>query len=140
MSRFLEMLLLSPAPSCISCSACESLSQLVREIRDQVTARCFQLEEHKSRRGVQTAEFGSRDMVYFLALRSLNRYVPLLFHFTETDHIHPWNIYGVLRQLAGELSSFSERIGALGETGDGKSCCPNTTTWNFGNVFPRPRT
>lgn len=111
-------------PPCISCSACESLSRLVREIRDQVTARCFQLEEHKSRRGVQTAEFGSRDMVYFLALRSLNRYVPLLFHFTETDHIHPWNIYGVLRQLAGELSSFSERIGALGETGDGKKLLP----------------
>jgi type VI secretion system protein ImpJ len=111
-------------PPCVSCSASESLVQLVREIRDQVTARCFQLEEHKSRRGVQTAEFGSRDMVYFLALRSMNRYVPLLFHFTEAEHVHPWHIYGILRQLAGELTSFSEQIGVLGEMQDGKQLLP----------------
>lgn len=111
-------------PPCISFSASESLRKLVREIRDQVTARCYQLEEHKSRRGVQTAEFGSRDMVYFLALRSINRYVPLLFHCSETDQIHPWQIYGVLRQLAGELTSFSERVGVLGELEDGKRILP----------------
>ncbi|MFH1147859.1 MAG: type VI secretion system baseplate subunit TssK, partial [Pseudomonadota bacterium] len=48
----------------------------VREIRDQIAGRSRQLEEYKTQRGIQTAEFGTRDMVYFLALRSLNRYVP----------------------------------------------------------------
>ncbi|MSN26942.1 MAG: type VI secretion system baseplate subunit TssK [Geobacter sp.] len=111
-------------PPSLSCSASASLHKLIREIRDQVTARGYQLEEHKSKRGIQTAEFGSRDMVYFLALRSVNRYVPLLFHYTEAEQLHPWHAYGVLRQLIGELTSFSERVSVLGELTDGKKVLP----------------
>jgi len=112
-------------PPCITFTASESLLKLVREIRDQITARGYQLEEHKSKRGVQTAEFGSRDMVYFLALRSVNRYVPLLFHYTDSEQLHPWHFYGLLRQLIGELTSFSEYISVLGELTDGKGSLPN---------------
>lgn len=111
-------------PPSLSCSASPSLHKLIREIRDQVTARGYQLEEHKSKRGIQTAEFGSRDMVYFLALRSVNRYVPLLFHYTEAEQIHPWHLYGILRQLIGELTSFSERVSVLGELHGGKKVLP----------------
>jgi type VI secretion system protein ImpJ len=53
-------------------------------------------------------------MVYFLALRSINRYVPLLFHCTKAEFAHPWQIYGMLRQLIGELTTFSEEVGVLG--------------------------
>jgi type VI secretion system protein ImpJ len=102
-------------PPCLSFTASASLLKLVKEIRDQVTARSHQLEEHKSKRGVQTAEFGSRDMVYFLALRSINRYVPLLFHCTRAEHAHPWYIFGILSQLIGELTTFSEEVNVLGE-------------------------
>jgi type VI secretion system protein ImpJ len=112
-------------PPCVSLAASESLRNLAEEIRDQVTARAYQLEEHKSKRGVQTAEFGSRDMVYFLALRSINRYVPLLFHCTQAEHVHPWHLYGVLRQLIGELTTFSERVSVLGELEDGKTKIPD---------------
>jgi type VI secretion system protein ImpJ len=111
-------------PPCVSLAASVSLRKLAEEIRDQITARAYQLEEHKSKRGVQTAEFGSRDMVYFLALRSINRYVPLLFHFTKTENAHPWYLYGVLRQLIGELTTFSERVSVLGELEDGKTIIP----------------
>lgn len=111
-------------PPSLSCAGSPSLLKLIREIRDQVTARGYQLEEHKSKRGVQTAEFGSRDMVYFLALRSVNRYVPLLFHYTEAEQVHPWHVYGLLRQLIGELTSFSERVSVLGELQDGKNVIP----------------
>jgi len=102
-------------PPSLCCAASGSLLKLVHEIRDQVTARAYQLEEHKSRRGVQTAEFGSRDMVYFLALRSINRYVPLLFHYTKAEFAHPWEVFGILRQLIGELTTFSEDVSVLGE-------------------------
>ncbi len=106
-------------PPSLSCNSSHSLAKLVTEIRDQVASRAYQLEEHKSRRGVQTAEFGSRDMVYFLALRSINRYVPLLFHCTKSEFTHPWHIYGVLRQLIGELTTFSEEISVLGAVKNG---------------------
>lgn len=103
------------AAPCLSFSGSDALNGLVKEIMDQITARSRQLEEHKSQRGIHTAEFGSRDMVYLLAMRSLNRYIPQLQHFIEARHIHPWHVYGLLKQLIGELSSFSENINVLGE-------------------------
>jgi len=107
-------------PPCISFSASDILFKMVSEIRDQVASRARQLEAYKRDRGVHSAEFGARDMIYFLALRSLNRYVPMLMHLTETSRVHPWNVYGVLRQLAGELSAFSGQVSVSGETGDGR--------------------
>lgn len=112
-------------PPCLTISSSEPLIKLVKEVRDQIAARGRQLEEYKTQRGIQTAEFGARDMVYLLALRSLNRYVPILFHFTEVQQIHPWAAYGALRQLIGELSSFSERVNVMGELADGTAVLPN---------------
>jgi type VI secretion system protein ImpJ len=115
---------LSPrfVPPSLALEASEPLIRQVREIRDQLAARSHQLEQYKRQRGVQSAEFGSRDMVYLLALRTLNRNVPLLFHLTETSPVHPWAVYGVLRQLIGELSSFSLRVNLTGELDSGH--CP----------------
>ena len=101
-----------------------SLSGLLGEIRDQLTVRGHQLEAFKKKRGVHSAQFGSRDMVFILALRSVNRFIPLLHHYMETPRIHPWVVYGALRQLAGELSSFSERFNALGAPADGETEIP----------------
>jgi type VI secretion system protein ImpJ len=106
-------------PPCINISGSEPLYELVREIRDQIFSRGRQLEAYKREMGIHSAQFGARDMVYLLALRSLNRYVPLLMHLIETKRIHPWSVYAVLRQLVGELSSFSERISVTGELEDG---------------------
>jgi type VI secretion system protein ImpJ len=122
-------------PPCLCCSASAALQNLIHEIRDQVTARGRQLEEHKSKRGIQSAEFGSRDMVYFLALRSVNRYLPLLFHYTEAGEIHPWHVFGLLRQLIGELSSFSEQVGVLGAWQDGKKTLPPYEHRNLQGCF-----
>ncbi|MFQ5484533.1 MAG: type VI secretion system baseplate subunit TssK, partial [Desulfobacterales bacterium] len=108
-------------PPCLSISASSPLVNLITEIRDQIASRAHQLELYKRERGIHTADFGARDMVYLLALRSLNRYVPLLFHLTEAQRVHPWTVYGLLRQLVGELSSFSEQINTLGEMADGSA-------------------
>lgn len=108
-------------PPCLTLSASEVLLRTVKEIRDQVGARGRELETYKTQRGIHTAEFGSRDMVYVLALRSLNRSIPVLFHLTESPQVHPWTAYGVLRQLVGELSSFSDRVNVMGELDEGTS-------------------
>jgi type VI secretion system protein ImpJ len=111
-------------PPCLAISNSEPLIKMIQEVRDQIAARSHQLESYKRERGIHTAEFGSRDMVYLLALRSLNRYVPRLFHMTESQHVHPWTAYGLLRQLIGELSSFSERLNVMGEFEDGTRLLP----------------
>ncbi len=106
-------------PPCLTLSSSEPLMRIINEIRDQISSRGRQLESYKQERGIHTAEFGARDMVYLLALRSLNRYIPLFYHFTESQQVHPWRVYGILRQLIGELSSFSERVSVAGELEDG---------------------
>jgi type VI secretion system protein ImpJ len=122
-------------PPCMSISSSEILMKIIKEIKDQISARGRQLEEYKSQRGIQTAEFGSRDMVYMLALRSLNRYIPMLFQFTETPQVHPWVVFGVLRQLIGELSSFSENINVIGEAKDGSQSLPLYNHRNIHECF-----
>ncbi|MBC2714127.1 MAG: type VI secretion system baseplate subunit TssK [Desulfobacteraceae bacterium] len=122
-------------PPCISFDASGSLYKIVSEIRDQIASRARQLEAYKRDRGVHSAEFGARDMIYFLALRSLNRYVPMLMHLTETRRIHPWTVYGVLRQLAGELSSFSGQISVAGETPNGEQLLRAYDHRNLGVCF-----
>lgn len=106
-------------PPCLTLSSSEPLMKIVKEIRDQISSRGRQLESYKRQRGIHTAEFGARDMVYLLALRSLNRYIPLFSHFTESPQVHPWRAYALIRQLIGELSSFSDRVNVAGELEDG---------------------
>jgi len=111
-------------PPALNLSAVPALERLIKEVRDQISARGRQLEAYKRDRGIHTAEFGSRDMVFLLALRSLNRYVSMLVHLTEAGQVHPWMAYGVLRQLIGEMTTFSERISATGTLEDGTVLLP----------------
>ena len=122
-------------PPSLTISSSDSLLRILKEIRDQVTARSRQLEELKRQRGVQTAEFGSRDMVYLLALRSLNRYVPMLAHVLEAKQVHPWVVYGLLRQLIGEMSSFSEKIDVMGRFEAENWGLPAYDHQNLGSCF-----
>ncbi len=112
-------------PPCLHIGSSEPLMKLVTEIRDQLASQAHTLEAYKRERGIQTAEFGAQDTIYLLALRSINRYVPLLVHFTESQNVHPWTVYGLLRQIIGELSSFSESVNVLGELKDNSRMLPS---------------
>ena len=106
-------------PPAITIKSSETLLRLIVDIKDQIASRGRQLESYKRDRGIHTAEFGARDTVYLLALRSLNRYIPFLEHVLASDHVHPWHVYGLLRQMIGELSAFSEQVSVTGELADG---------------------
>jgi type VI secretion system protein ImpJ len=138
LERMGEEIVMSPrfVPPSLTVVSSEPLLRIVKEIRDQIASRSRQLEGFKRQRGIQNAQFGSRDMVYLLALRSLNRYVPILFQLMETKQVHPWSVYGHLRQLIGELSSFSEQINVMGEpTGDGDASLPVYDHRNLWDCF-----
>jgi len=111
-------------PPSLSISASGQLVQMIKDIRDQVSSRCRQLEEYKSPREIQMMELDIGYMVFLLALRTLNRHVPMLYHLTEAGSIHPWAVYGMLRQLIGELSTFAEGLSANGEREDGTRVLP----------------
>jgi type VI secretion system protein ImpJ len=122
-------------PPSLNVSSSENLLVLIKEVRDQLASRARQLEEYKTQKGVHTAEFGTRDMVFVLALRSLNRYVPILYHYLESPQVHPWPVFGLLRQLIGELSSFSDHVNVLGDGTDGKALLQPYDHQDLGGCF-----
>jgi type VI secretion system protein ImpJ len=127
-------------PPCLSIRANAKLEGLVKEIRDLIATRCRQLEEYKSPKDVQGMELEIRFLIFLLALRTLNRYVPSLYHFTETRDVHPWEIYGLVRQMLGELSTFSERLNAFCEDKQGKRQLPQYDHENLWLCFSMART
>lgn len=111
---------------CYALSGSQVLFDIIKEIRDTLASRARQLEQYKSPREMQKAEFDASYMVFLLALRTVNRYIPQLYHYTESPAVvHPWSVYNVLRQLIGELSTFSERYNVLAEQADGTPLLPS---------------
>jgi len=107
-------------PPLLHVSASPVLSILLREIKEQLTARGRELALYKQDRGLENIALGSRDMVYLLALLTLNRNIPLLHHWLDDGNTHPWQFYGLLRQIAGELSTFSTQHDVFGVAGSNK--------------------
>jgi type VI secretion system protein ImpJ len=103
-------------PPCLNVAASKPLQHMMMELRDEVIGRARQLEVFKQPIANRSGEDGQ--FAPMLALSVLNRYGPQITHLVETRQTHPWEIYGVLRQLAGELSTFSDFCDLLGETRD----------------------
>jgi len=101
-------------PPCLSTYASPVLAGLLREIRDQLTAKGRELTEYKHQRRVHTIDMGSRDTVYLLMMQMVNRYIPLFHHYLEVEETHPCTFYALLRQMIGEFSTFSETVSVLG--------------------------
>lgn len=123
----------------VSMSSSDMLLGTLKSIRELLLSRCRILEEYKNPRGFQKIDLQAAYLNYFLALRTLNRYLPILQHFTEVSTVHPWNAYGLLRQLAGELSSFTDRVDALGRLENGSQLIPPYDHENLGFCFLQVR-
>lgn len=111
-------------PPVVTVAASDSILQIIENIRERLTSHCNKLEEYKSPKEAQVSEFEPGYVIFLLALRSLNRFVPALCHLTEAPTVHPWCVYGLLRQIIGELSTFSDRVNALGKLPDGTDLVP----------------
>lgn len=110
-------------PPCLNLAASPPLGKRLRQLRDELIGRARQIEIFKVRgnagaRGVDL-DAGHLDMV--MALSVLNHFGPALHQMLESPTTHPWEIDGLLRQLVGALSTFSDRCNMLGETRDGRA-------------------
>lgn len=107
-------------PPCLNIGASPVLLEQLRQIRDEIAGRSRQLEVFKPSSMATTQDLDANHVSLLMALSVLNRYGPLLNHMLEMPQTHPWQVYGVLRQLVGELSTFSDRYDMMGETRDGQ--------------------
>jgi len=124
-------------PPCYALSGSQPLQQRIRDLRDELAGRARQLQAYKSPREGQRAGIDASDMVFMLGLRTVSRFSALLQHLSEDANLHPWGVYGVLRQLVGELSAFSVRFNMFGETEDGAAGVPPYDHRRIGWCFAR---
>ncbi len=121
-------------PPLVTTGASDALLDTIRSIQGLLYSRCRLLDMYKEREALAGSQSGFH-LASFLALRSLNRYIPILSHMAEAIDLHPWHFYGVLRQLVGELSSFSEQYDALGRLKDGSERMAPYDHENLGHCF-----
>lgn len=103
-------------PPAITVRSSPVLEAMVREIRDLLTAKGRELAEYRRRRGGEIVELGSRDVGFLLMMQTVNRYIPALHHDLEVGDTPPHVVYARLRQLVGELSTYSGSVSVLGAT------------------------
>ncbi|MGL1932058.1 MAG: type VI secretion system baseplate subunit TssK [Desulfotalea sp.] len=121
-------------PPLLTMRASDYLLGLFRDVSEQMAARGRRIEQYKnSSNAKDTLDLSST--IFLLALRSLNRYIPQLKHLTLAPHLHPWDVFGLLTQIVGELSSFSSDITALGESPKGEKIVPDYDHQNPGPCF-----
>ena len=121
-------------PPLVTAGASDAALDTIRSIQGLLLSRSRLLDTYKEREGLVGPHSGF-NLFSFLALRSLNRYIPVLSHMTEAVDLHPWHIYGILRQLVGELSSFSGQHDALGSLKDGSMRMAPYDHENLGHCF-----
>ncbi len=117
-------------PPSISVKSSQVLEAMLKEIRDLLTAKSRELGQF-TRRRASGAELGARDLGYVSMLQAVNRHIPLFHHHLEGGEAQPNQMYGLLRQVVGELASFSSTISVLGARGadDGLPPYQHTNLW-----------
>ncbi|MCP4158690.1 MAG: type VI secretion system baseplate subunit TssK [Deltaproteobacteria bacterium] len=122
-------------PPSLHISSSSVLMNKIFRIRDELTGRARQLEEYKISVGDSGKSTDVRTIPYRFSLQLLSHYGPILYHYTETHKIHPFQVYGVLRQMVGGLSTLSDRVSFLGETGKEQTSVLPYKHNNLGECF-----
>lgn len=125
-------------PPLITMAGAPEIQRLVKELRDELTGRAIQLNSNNSA-AQQSANLDPNLLRYRIGLQTLSRYVPRLFHITETPNIHPWDVYGSLKELVGEVSTFTQDVNFLGENKKGERLLPPYNHTNIGECFNAAR-
>jgi type VI secretion system protein ImpJ len=126
-------------PPAVCMGASLFLTNVVKDIRDDMLGRLRQLEEYKSPRGVNAEDLDANFLMMMQAVQVLNRNVPALTHLLEVSTVHPWHVYGQLRQCVGELSTFSHRFDVYGRLLGREDGLPSYDHQSLGACFTKVR-
>ncbi len=117
-------------PPSITVKSSPVLEGILRELRELLTAKGRELGSYTTH-GRQGVELGTRDLGQVLIVQTLNRYIPLFHHYLEAGRLHPEAMYALMRQVVGELATFSQSVSVLGarDGGDGLPHYQHTQLW-----------
>ncbi len=89
-------------PTMISINASSELRNQLGDLSDGLSKRAQQLATRLDR----PEQNGVAEMSDFLLLVALNRYAPLLRHFSQLPNLHPQWLFASMVQLVGEMATF----------------------------------
>ncbi len=110
------------------------LMKILNNIRESIISRCRVFESFKFSQGI-TSDFDAHFLPHLLVLSSLNRALPAINHIIEIETFHPHTVYSILKQIIGDLSTFTDRINALGQLKDGTPLLPEYRHENLFHCF-----
>ena len=108
--------------------------KILKNLRENIISRCRVFESYKFSQGL-SSDFDAHFIPHLLVLSALNRALPNLNHIIEVKGFHPQAAYGILRQIVGDLSTFTDRINALGQLKDGTLLLPEYDHVQIYNCF-----
>jgi len=91
-------------PPSLSLDGSSVLPSTLRRLVELLVARTSSLSA--SLTGFQPGDGSPQDLRFFLALKTLNTFVPVINHFYSIARIHPEQLYRKLLELAGQLTTF----------------------------------
>ncbi len=124
-------------PPALNVYGSKYLASQLKDLKDELTGRAIQLKNGQVALGNNAID--ANTLRYKMTLQALSRFVPRLTHEVNTQQMHPWGIYGGLRELVGEISTFTQDINLLGENSDGEVLMPEYTHLNISECFKSAR-
>ncbi len=94
-------------PPCLRLDAAPALSEALRKLLRTLSAKQRELADARRHRDASALEFTASDVTRYLQLNALNGLVPLLTHLVDSGDLHPYAVYLLLIQAAGQLSTFA---------------------------------
>ncbi len=122
-------------PSCINIGASRVINSALLTLKNNLLGRARLLESYKSAGAGDQGGLSGAIVSNRMALMLLARYIPVFMHMIDAERIHPSEVYGVIRQFAGELSTFSSKLDIGGEAGDGDLRIPAYDHHNLSDCF-----
>lgn len=119
-------------PSVVNIKYSTVLLNYLKNIKDALYARSLNLGNVKKL--IHTENIASI-LPYFTVSRIVNHYASLLNHHYETPNVSPWTLYGIFRQLLGELSFLGGKVDVLGKNSAGDFLVPSYNHSNLGYCF-----
>jgi len=91
-------------PPSLSVSNSEVLQDLVRKLLSALVSKGKELRQQTT---IQKPELSLTQVEILLMLQTINSFTPLLNYYYQSKNIHPENLYILLLNLAGQLSTYS---------------------------------
>jgi type VI secretion system protein ImpJ len=99
-------------PPCLNISCSTRLLGIVRSMFEMLSAKSNELSMQCRQRTTDVYEFGATDVFVLWLLQTINSYIPALSHFYRSQTDHPKEVFKVLSQLVGQLSTLAVNIRA----------------------------